>query len=78
MKKVEYLVAGAGVTGLAFMNALKDSSEALCVEKASEPGGYCKTIKQDGFVWDFSGHFFHFRIRRWSGFSLREWGKTKM
>ncbi len=24
-------------------------------------GGYCRTVKRDGFVWDYSGHFFHFR-----------------
>ncbi len=24
-------------------------------------GGYCRTVVQDGFVWDYSGHFFHFR-----------------
>jgi NADH:ubiquinone oxidoreductase subunit 2 (subunit N) len=31
-------------------------------------GGYCKTVKRDGFVWDYSGHFFHFKhpeIERW-------------
>ncbi len=61
MKSVEFLVAGAGVTGLAFMNALEDKGRALCIERATEPGGYCKTIRQDGFVWDYSGHFFHFR-----------------
>ena len=67
--QVEYLVVGAGVSGLSFANAiLAEASKAkskapsvLVLEKDGEPGGYCKTIHQDGFVWDYSGHFFHFR-----------------
>jgi protoporphyrinogen oxidase len=38
------------------------------LEADSEVGGWCKTVKKDGFVWDYSGHFFHFRhpeIERW-------------
>ncbi len=31
------------------------------LEKDAEIGGYCKTIKWGDFVWDYSGHFFHFR-----------------
>lgn len=68
METVEYLVVGAGVSGLSFANWLFDEAatrprrpELLVVEADSEPGGYCKTVKQDGFVWDYSGHFFHFK-----------------
>ena len=68
METVDYLIVGAGVSGLAFANALQDRATArgevadwLVIEQLDEPGGYCRTIKQDGFVWDFSGHFFHFR-----------------
>ena len=63
METVDYLVVGAGVTGLAFANEIRERGEGsvLVLEAAEEPGGYCKTIKQDGFVWDYSGHFFHFR-----------------
>ena len=31
------------------------------LEADREIGGYCKTVQQDGFVWDYSGHFFHFK-----------------
>ena len=63
MDSVDTLVVGAGVTGLAFANASRETSDdtILVLEAADEPGGYCKTILQDGFVWDYSGHFFHFR-----------------
>ena len=52
------LIIGAGVTGLSYANFTKN--DYLILEANSEIGGYCKTIKQDGFVWDYSGHFFHF------------------
>ena len=64
MDSVEYLVVGAGVSGLSFANwirAEKPAAEVLVLEKEAEPGGYCRTVVQDGFVWDYSGHFFHFR-----------------
>jgi protoporphyrinogen oxidase len=54
------LVIGAGVTGLSFAGQLKEPSYLIC-EGANEIGGYCRTIVRDGFVWDYSGHFFHFR-----------------
>ena len=31
------------------------------IEAEDRIGGYCKTIYKDGFVWDYSGHFFHFQ-----------------
>jgi protoporphyrinogen oxidase len=69
MDRVEYLVIGAGVSGLSFANWMRAEAaarqrpapEILVLEADSEPGGYCKTVVQDGFVWDYSGHFFHFR-----------------
>ena len=61
MEEVDYLIAGAGVTGLAFANALPIDASWLCIEKNEEAGGYCRTVRQDGFIWDYSGHFFHFR-----------------
>ena len=64
MDRVDYLVVGAGVTGLGFANAIRAEDPAaavLVLEAEAEPGGYCRTVVQDGFVWDYSGHFFHFR-----------------
>lgn len=57
--KCKYLVLGGGVSGLMFANANKDE-DLILVEKENELGGYCRTIYQDGFVWDYAGHFFHF------------------
>jgi protoporphyrinogen oxidase len=68
---VDVLVIGAGVSGLGFANwwrQLKPDARVLVCEADSEPGGYCKTVTRDGFVWDYSGHFFHFKhpdIEQW-------------
>lgn len=53
------LIIGAGVSGISYANFTKNNY--LILEKESEPGGYCRTIKRNGFVWDYSGHFFHFQ-----------------
>jgi protoporphyrinogen oxidase len=54
------LIIGAGVTGLSFAGHLSEGDYLVC-EAAGEIGGYCRTVVRDGFVWDYSGHFFHFR-----------------
>ena len=53
------LIIGAGVTGISYANFTKNDFQI--VEKENEVGGYCRTIKRNGFVWDCSGHFFHFQ-----------------
>lgn len=55
-----YVVVGAGISGLAFADWVEGDDYLVC-EADAEVGGYCKTIARDGFVWDYSGHFFHFR-----------------
>ena len=60
MESVQTLIVGAGVSGLATAAALP-GTDYLVLEADREIGGYCKTVKQDGFVWDYSGHFFHFK-----------------
>jgi protoporphyrinogen oxidase len=66
MEKVRTLIVGAGITGLATAAALSErgrpgDDDYLVLEADTEIGGYCKTIKKEGFVWDYSGHFFHFK-----------------
>jgi protoporphyrinogen oxidase len=69
VESVEHLVIGAGVSGLSFACWARaeaaargtDAPEILVCEAEDEAGGYCRTVEQDGFVWDYSGHFFHFR-----------------
>jgi protoporphyrinogen oxidase len=58
-KQIDTLIIGAGITGLSLASFF-DTDDYLIVERDSEVGGYCKTTIRNGFVWDYSGHFFHF------------------
>lgn len=59
--KERVLIIGGGITGLAVAGFLGDDFDCALLESEDEVGGYCRTIYQDGFTWDYSGHFFHFR-----------------
>jgi protoporphyrinogen oxidase len=60
MKQINTLIIGGGVTGLSLASYL-DNKDYLILEKDKKVGGYCKTTIRNGFVWDYSGHFFHFK-----------------
>jgi protoporphyrinogen oxidase len=69
-ERVDVLVLGAGATGLGTAAFFREAQQRggipadrrlVVVEAEAEPGGYCRTIRQDGFVFDYAGHFFHFR-----------------
>jgi protoporphyrinogen oxidase len=70
------VVIGAGVSGLGFANwwrELHPDQPVLVLEAAAEPGGYCRTVEHAGFVWDYSGHFFHFKDP-----SIEAWLRARM
>ena len=57
--KTKYLIIGAGISGLTFASYCKENY--LIIEKDGEVGGYCKTHYNRDYVWDYAGHFFHFK-----------------
>ncbi|MFN7701229.1 MAG: protoporphyrinogen/coproporphyrinogen oxidase [Deltaproteobacteria bacterium] len=74
MERVRHLIVGAGISGLAYADRIHGgphgaSDDLLVLEADHEIGGYCKTIVREveapggpaRFVWDYSGHFFHFK-----------------
>lgn len=63
MEYVKYLIIGGGISGLSF--AMAAEKDYLIVEKENEVGGFCRTVKNDGFVWDYAGHFFHFKTDKY-------------
>ena len=81
LERFDFVVVGAGVSGLSFANWAREEAarqgkeppSVLVVEKEREPGGYCRTVKRHGFTWDFSGHFFHFRDAE-----LESWLRARM
>ena len=54
------LIIGAGISGLSYAYFCGHEQYKI-IDKDLFIGGYCKTTKRNGFVWDYSGHFFHFR-----------------
>ena len=58
-EKTKYLIIGAGISGLTAANAL--GKDYLLLEKENEVGGYCRTIRRGDYIWDYAGHFFHFK-----------------
>ena len=53
------LIVGAGISGLSYATAA--GGDYQIIEAEEQIGGYCRTIRKEGFVWDYSGHFFHFQ-----------------
>jgi protoporphyrinogen oxidase len=63
-EEADTVVIGAGMSGLGFANWWRErraDARVVVLEAEGEPGGYCRTVEQAGFVWDYSGHFFHFK-----------------
>jgi len=76
VEAADIVVIGAGASGLSFANwyrQLHPAATVLVLEADAEPGGYCKTVVQGGFVWDYSGHFFHFKDP-----SIEQWLRERM
>lgn len=54
------IIIGAGISGLSYA-AFCGHKDYLILEQSDQIGGYCKTTERNGYVWDYSGHFFHFK-----------------
>lgn len=62
------VILGAGLAGLSAAYHLEDR-DVLVAERESEVGGLCRSIREKGFTFDFTGHLLHLRdpsIRRWA------------
>lgn len=54
------LIIGGGLTGLVAAERLAAASITVPVlEREAEPGGVCRSIEADGFVFDHTGHLLH-------------------
>jgi UDP-galactopyranose mutase len=47
------VIAGAGPTGL---SAAYHAQDALLLERNDTVGGWCRSIQQNGYTWDYAGH----------------------
>lgn len=58
---MKVIILGAGLTGLSTCYELeKKKADYLVLEKETKVGGLCRSENLKGFVFDYSGHFFHF------------------
>lgn len=67
-KRVKNLIIGGGLSGLAMAYYLGD--DYLILEKEKEPGGYCRTLPNKDYVWDYAGHFYHFQTEKYKNLFL--------
>lgn len=65
------IIIGAGISGLSYA-MFKNDREYKILEASDSVGGYCKTTKRNGFVWDYSGHFFHFQNKEIEEMIMRD------
>lgn len=62
------VILGAGLAGLSAAHHLQ-GRDALVVEREPEVGGLCRSIREGGFTFDYTGHLLHLRdpqIRAWA------------
>ena len=56
------VVLGAGLTGLsAAYHMAKSGQQVVVIEREAEVGGACRTLTEDGFSFDLTGHLLHLR-----------------
>jgi len=55
------VIIGAGLTGLsaAYHLEKRGFSDYLLFEKEPSVGGLCRSVQQDGFTFDYTGHLLH-------------------
>lgn len=58
--KINKLILGAGISGISFAHFYK-KEDYLIIEQEDRAGGLCRSFKQGESVFDFSGHFLHFK-----------------
>jgi len=59
MNHEQTLILGGGMSGLSCAYHLRKNYRLF--ERSDEPGGLSRSIKQDGFVYDHTGHLLHLR-----------------
>lgn len=61
-KKV--LILGAGLSGLSTAYHLGKDIDYALYEKENVVGGLCRSVNQDGFLFDYTGHLLHLKDRK--------------
>jgi protoporphyrinogen oxidase len=73
MKRI--VIIGAGLAGLGAAYALRgraDEYSVTLLEREDKPGGLCRTIGKDGFLFDKTGHLLHFQTEHFKQLVLQK------
>lgn len=55
-------ILGAGITGLSIAYHLKRKKrDFIIIEREKKPGGLCRNVDVDGYIFNYTGHFLHCR-----------------
>jgi len=65
---VKVVIIGSGPTSLSCAKKIEGKINYIILEKEKEIGGIARSIKKDGFIFDFSGHLLHLRWKDTSKF----------
>lgn len=71
--KVNNLIIGGGISGLTLANYI---TNYIIVEKDSSLGGYARTHYVDDYIWDYAGHFFHFKTDEFKSMFINSMDKN--
>ncbi len=61
-KKV--VILGAGLSGLSCARHLPEALDYGIFEKETSVGGLCRSVAQDGFLFDYTGHLLHLKQQK--------------
>ncbi|MBT4855802.1 NAD(P)-binding protein [bacterium] len=71
------IILGAGLTGLSAAYHLEQNGffDYKIYDKEDAPGGLCRSVQQDGFTFDYTGHLLHINDPYMESFSNDNLGK---
>jgi len=66
----QIVIIGAGLTGLSTAYYLEQSGydDYVIYEKEAKIGGFCRSVRQDGFTFDYTGHLLHINNAKFKTF----------
>ncbi|MBP9990126.1 MAG: FAD-dependent oxidoreductase [Bacteroidales bacterium] len=70
------IIIGAGISGLGY--AAATLHDYTIIEREDRVGGYCKTFYEGDYVWDYSGHFFHFQHPKIKDYVMEQIAEEEM